>query len=219
MCGIAAVLSRHAPTNPETIRAAMASLHHRGPDGRQHWISSDGRVALGHTRLSIIDLTTGDQPISNEDGTIHIVVNGEFYDFERIRTELQGRGHRFRTKSDSEIALHLYTKSDIEVIVHLYEDYGPECLHHLRGEYAFVLWDERNHQLLAGRDRFGVKPLFYAEHDGALYLASEAKALFAMGVPAGWSHDAVYAGGVILPGFRLAARALQLLGETARPAR
>lgn len=190
MCGIAAVLSRHAPTNPETIRAAMASLHHRGPDGRQHWISSDGLVALGHTRLSIIDLTTGDQPISNEDGTIHIVVNGEFYDFERIRAELQGRGHRFRTRSDSEIALHLY------------EDYGPECLHRLRGEFAFVIWDERQHQLIAGRDRFGVKPLFYSEHDGALYLASEAKALFAMGVPAGWSHDAVYAGGFILPGER-----------------
>lgn len=190
MCGIAAVLSNHAPISPETIRAGMASLHHRGPDGRQHWIASDRRVALGHTRLSIIDLTTGDQPISNEDGSIHIIVNGEFYDFERIRAELQGRGHQFRTKSDSEIALHLY------------EDYGPECLHHLRGEYAFVIWDERNHRLIAGRDRFGVKPLFYAEHDGALYLASEAKALFAMGVPAGWSHDAVYGGGFILPGER-----------------
>jgi len=190
MCGIAAVLSHHAPTSPETIQKATASLHHRGPDGRRHWMSDDGHVALGHARLSIIDLTTGDQPISNEDGTVHIVVNGEFYDFERIRKELQGRGHRFRTGSDSEIALHLY------------EDYGAECLHRLRGEFAFVIWDERNHQLLAGRDRFGVKPLFYAEHQGALYLASEAKALFAMGVPAAWSHDAVYAGGFVLPGER-----------------
>jgi len=166
----------------------MASLHHRGPDGRQHWTSSDCRVALGHTRLSIIDLTTGDQPIANEDGTIHIVVNGEFYDFERIRGELEARGHRFRTKSDSEIALHLY------------EDYGPECLHHLRGEYAFVIWDSRNQRLLAGRDRFGVKPLFYADFNGALYLASEAKALFAMGVPARWSDEALYAGGFVIPG-------------------
>lgn len=85
----------------------------------------------------------------------------------------------------------------------LYEDYGPECLHHLRGEYAFVIWDERNHCLMAGRDRFGVKPLFYAEqHNGALYLASEVKALFAMGVPARWSAEAVYAGGFVLPGER-----------------
>jgi asparagine synthase (glutamine-hydrolysing) len=168
----------------------MTALHHRGPDGRQHWMASDGRAALGHTRLSIIDLTTGDQPISNEDRTIHIVVNGEFYDFERIRCELEARGHGFRTKSDSEIALHLY------------EDYGPECLHHLRGEYAFVIWDERNQRIIAGRDRFGVKPLFYAEHNGALYLASEVKALIAMGVPARWSSDAVYAGGFVLPGER-----------------
>jgi asparagine synthase (glutamine-hydrolysing) len=172
------------------MRAGTTSLHHRGPDGHQHWRASDGRAALGHTRLAIIDLTTGDQPISNEDRTIHIVVNGEFYDFERTRAELQARGHRFRTKSDSEIALHLY------------EDFGPECLHHLRGEYAFVIWDERNQRMIAGRDRFGVKPLFYAEHAGALYLASEVKALIAMGVPARWSPEAVYAGGFVLPGER-----------------
>ena len=190
MCGITAVLSRRSPIDARTMHAGMASLHHRGPDGQQHWMSGDGRAALGHTRLSIIDLTTGDQPISNEDRTIHIVVNGEFYDFERIRTELQARGHRFRTKSDSEIALHLY------------EDYGPECLHHLRGEYAFVIWDERNHRLIAGRDRFGVKPLFYAEHNDALYLASEVKALIAMGVPARWSAEAVYSGAFVLPGDR-----------------
>ncbi len=168
----------------------MATLHHRGPDGHRHWMAGDGRAALGHTRLSIIDLATGDQPISNEDRTIHIVVNGEFYDFERMRADLEARGHRFRTKSDSEIALHLY------------EDFGPECLHHLRGEYAFVIWDERNHRMIAGRDRFGVKPLFYAEHDGALYLASEVKALYAMGVPARWSTEALYAGGFVLPGDR-----------------
>jgi asparagine synthase (glutamine-hydrolysing) len=172
------------------MRAGMASLHHRGPDGHAFWMSTDCRAALGHTRLSIIDLSTGDQPISNEDGTIHIVVNGEFYDFERTRAQLESRGHRFRTKSDSEIALHLY------------EDLGPECLHHLRGEYAFVIWDDRNQRLIAGRDRFGVKPLFYAEHNGALYLASEVKALFAMGVPAEWSSESVYAGGFILPGDR-----------------
>jgi asparagine synthase (glutamine-hydrolysing) len=190
MCGITAVLSRRSAIDPGKVLAGMTSLHHRGPDGRQHWMAGDGRVALGHTRLSIIDLATGDQPISNEDRSVHIVVNGEFYDFERIRAELQARGHRFRTKSDSEIALHLY------------EDYGPECLHHLRGEYAFIIWDERNQRMIAGRDRFGVKPLFYAEHDGALYLASEAKALMAMGVPARWSPETVYAGGFVIPGER-----------------
>jgi len=190
MCGITAVLSRRSTIEPNTMLAGMRSLHHRGPDGQQHWMSSDCRAALGHTRLSIIDLTTGDQPISNEDQTIHIVVNGEFYDFERMRDELQARGHKFRTKSDSEIALHLY------------EDYGPECLHHLRGEYAFVVWDERNQRMIAGRDRFGVKPLFYAEHNGALYLASEVKALIAMGVPARWSPESVYAGAFVLPGER-----------------
>jgi asparagine synthase (glutamine-hydrolysing) len=190
MCGITAVLSRRSAIDPEAVRKGMAALHHRGPDGQRSWMSHDCRAALGHTRLSIIDLSTGDQPISNEDKTVHIVVNGEFYDFERTRAELETRGHRFRTKSDSEIALHLY------------EDYGPECLHHLRGEYAFVIWDERNQRLIAGRDRFGVKPLFYAEHNGALYLASEIKALFAMGVPARWSAESVYAGGFIIPGER-----------------
>jgi asparagine synthase (glutamine-hydrolysing) len=190
MCGITAALSRHATINPTTMEAGMSSLHHRGPDGRQHWMSGDGRTALGHTRLSIIDLTTGDQPISNEDQTIHIVVNGEFYDFEKKRAELEARGHKFRTKSDSEIALHLY------------EDYGPECLHHLRGEYAFVIWDERNQRMIAGRDRFGVKPLFYAEHNGTLYLGSEVKALKAMGVPMKWSDEAVYTGGFVLPADR-----------------
>src|ERR1041385_3109253 len=172
MCGITGVLSRRSPIDPASVRAGMAALHHRGPDGQRHWIAADGRVALGHTRLSIIDLTTGDQPIANEDGRIHIVANGEFYDFERQRRELELRGHRFRTRSDSEIALHLYG------------DVGALCLQHLRGEFAFALWDEANQTLFAARDRFGIKPLYYALHDDVLYLASEIKALFAAGVPA-----------------------------------
>ena len=190
MCGITAVLSRTTPIGERTMHAGTDALHHRGPDGRRHWTSPDRRVALGHTRLSIIDLSTGDQPISNEDGSVVIVHNGEFYDFERIRAELIAKGHRFRTKSDSEIALHLY------------EEYGSECVHHLRGEFAFIIWDSRNHRLFAARDRFGVKPLFFAEQDGALYFASEAKALFAMGVRAAWSADSVLAGGFIIPGER-----------------
>ena len=142
--------------------------------------SPDQRVGLGHARLSIIDLITGDQPIANEDERIHIVVNGEFYDFERQRRELEQRGHLFRTHSDSEIALHLY------------EEFGAHCVQQLRGEFAFVLWDEANQTLFAARDRFGIKPLYYAVHDGTLYLASEIKALFAAGVPARWDHEYFY---------------------------
>jgi asparagine synthase (glutamine-hydrolysing) len=179
MCGIAAIFSRQAPVTPATIERATRSLYHRGPDGQRHWISADGRVALGHARLSIIDLATGDQPIASEDQRTRIIVNGEFYDFESIQRELERDGHRLRTRSDSEIALHLY------------EDLGLQCVHRLRGEFAMVLWDERNRTMVAVRDRFGIKPLFYAWHDGALYLASEVKALFAAGVPARWDSDAV----------------------------
>lgn len=177
MCGIVAVYARSADVNLETIRRATASLKHRGPDGQRHWLSPDRKVGLGHARLSIIDLSTGDQPITSEDGRTTIVCNGEFYGYEAIRKELESAGHRLRTKSDSEIALHLY------------EDLGPQCLHRLRGEFAFVIWDQTNRTLFAVRDRFGIKPLFYAVHGGALYLASEVKALFAAGVPARWDSE------------------------------
>ena len=161
MCGIAAFFSRSKPVSAHNLKLATEALHHRGPDSHGAWFSRDRRVGLGHSRLSIIDLTTGDQPMANEDGCLRIIVNGEFYDFERQRRELEQHGHRFRTRSDSEIALHLY------------EDYGVHCLQHLRGEFAFVVWDDRNQMLFAARDRFGIKPLHYAFHDGALYLASD----------------------------------------------
>ena len=180
MCGFVTVFSKGAPVSAERLARATHALHHRGPDGQRQWIAPHGRVGMGHARLSIIDLTTGDQPIANEDEQIHVVVNGEFYDYERIQRDLEARGHRLRTRSDSEI------------LIHLYEDYGTACLPHLRGEFAFTLWDERNGLLFAVRDRFGIKPLYYAWHDGALYLASEIKALFAAGVPAGWDREAVY---------------------------
>ena len=190
MCGITAVFSRCPDVTDGTMRAGIDALHHRGPDGRKTWISPDMRVGLGHARLSVIDLATGDQPIANEDGSLIIVHNGEFYDFERLRAGLESRGHRFRTRSDSEVALHLY------------EELGPECVHHLRGEFAFIIWDARNQRLFAARDRFGVKPLFYAQQGDALYLASEAKGLFAMGVRAAWSHESVFAGAFVIPGER-----------------
>jgi len=179
MCGIVAFFSRKDPVSPSAMQTATRRLHHRGPDGQRHWISSDGRVALGHARLSIIDLRTGDQPIASEDKRKHIIVNGEFYDYESVQKELERSGHHLRTRSDSEIALHLY------------EDLGIQCLHQLRGEFAFVLWDENHRTLFAARDRFGIKPLFYAIHNHTLYLASEVKALFAAGVPARWDAEAV----------------------------
>jgi asparagine synthase (glutamine-hydrolysing) len=174
MCGIIAVYDARGGDTAECVARGMATLRHRGPDAQHFWQSADHEICLGHTRLSIIDLAGGDQPIANEDESIHVVVNGEFYDFERIRADLEARGHRFRTHSDSEILLHLY------------EDHGVECVHYLRGEYAFVLWDARRRRLFAARDRFGIKPLFYAQRGGRLLLASEAKALFAAGVPAAW---------------------------------
>jgi asparagine synthase (glutamine-hydrolysing) len=180
MCGIVAICSRREPIAEETLQCATKSLYHRGPDGRRQWISPDRKVGLGHTRLSIIDLSTGDQPIASEDERTRIVANGEFYDYERTQRELESRGHRLRTRSDSEIALHLY------------EELGPQCLHQLRGEFAFAIWDEKQHCLFAARDRFGIKPLFYAWYNDTLYIASEVKALFAAGIPARWDHESIY---------------------------
>ena len=179
MCGIAAILSHDGPVDAWAVRRATRALRHRGPDAERTWVSPSGRIALGH-RLLVINDPDGHQPIASEDGRLHIIVNGQFYDFKRIRAELEAKGHRFRTRSDSEIALHLY------------EDHGAGCLEHLRGQFAFVIWDEEAGTLFAARDRFGLKPLFYVEHEGALYLASEAKALFAAGVPREWDARGVY---------------------------
>ncbi len=179
MCGIVAILSRTGPVSEVALGRATEALEHRGPDGTRRWVSPGGRAGLGHTLLAIND-PEGFQPIASEDERLRIIVNGQFYDFARIRAELEERGHRFRTRSDSEIALHLY------------EELGAGCLAHLRGQFAFVVWDEESGRLFAARDRFGLKPLFYAEHRGALFLASEAKALFAAGVPRSWDARAVY---------------------------
>jgi asparagine synthase (glutamine-hydrolysing) len=180
MCGIVAAVSKRGGISADSIARATRSLRHRGPDAQQVWTSLDGRAALGHARLSIIDLETGDQPIPNEDGTLRVVVNGELYDFERIRCELEKDGHTFRTRSDSEIALHLF------------EDRGSRALASLRGEFALAIWDERDGQLFAARDRFGIKPLYYTVYDGTFYLASEVKALAEAGVPLRWDRDTLY---------------------------
>src|SRR5580698_11029563 len=128
MCGIVAILSQGGAIPDASMDEALRTLHHRGPDGHGIWRSAKSPLVLGHTRLSIIDLHTGDQPIANEDKSMWIVANGEFYDYERVQRDLERSGHHLRTRSDSEIALHLF------------EDLGTQFVHHLRGEYAFVLW-------------------------------------------------------------------------------
>ncbi len=180
MCGILAVYSRNRPVSEAAISAGLKALHHRGPDYAGHWVSADGKVALGHTLLAVTDLAGGFQPIIDAKRGRAITVNGEFYDWWQHRHELEALGYHFETNSDSELALHMHHR------------YGAACMERLRGEFAFVLWDENQQSLFAARDRYGICPLLYAEHDGAIYLASEAKSLFAMGVPAKWDQEAVY---------------------------
>lgn len=180
MCGVVGILSGQEPVSSDLLARGVALVNHRGPDGQGIWIAPHGRVGLGSARLGVIDLVTGDQPIASEDEQLHVVVNGELYDHERIRRDLEGRGHRLRTRSDSEIVLHLY------------EELGTACLTHLRGEFAFILWDEPNGLLFAARDRLGAKPLFYSSAGGTLTLASEVKVLFSLGVPARWDHESFF---------------------------
>ena len=180
MCGIVAAVSRRGSVSAQALDRSARRLEHRGPDAQHVWVDPRGRAGLGHARLSIIDLTTGDQPIANEDQRLRVVANGEFYDFERIRCELEKRGHAFSTRSDSEIALHLF------------EDRGAASVHELRGEFAYAIWDERDQVLFAARDRFGIKPLYYTVHDGTFYLASEVKAFVELGVPLEWDRETLY---------------------------
>ncbi len=180
MCGIVAIYSHRRRVNAELLGNAVEQLRPRGPDDTGIWIDTDRGVGLGHARLSIIDAATGTQPMANEDDTLRLIVNGEFYDFERIREDLKKLGHHFSTLSDSEIALHLY------------EQYGTGCLEYLRGEFAFAIWDVATDELFAARDRFGIKPLFYAVDADNIYLASEVKALFAAGVRPSWDHESVF---------------------------
>jgi asparagine synthase (glutamine-hydrolysing) len=166
MCGVAGCLDRAlaGPPHAARVRAMMDALAHRGPDASG--LFADGPVVLGHRRLAIIDLRPeADQPLANEDGSIVAAVNGEIYNFGALRDTLERRGHRFRSRSDS------------EVIVHLYEEQGVACLAELRGMFALALWDAPRRQLLLARDRAGEKPLYYAARDGCLWFASELRAL------------------------------------------
>jgi asparagine synthase (glutamine-hydrolysing) len=179
MCGLAGVVSVKPFVNESLLRAANDSIRHRGPDEEGIWVNATNTCGLGHVRLSIIDLVGGRQPLSSPDSTIHAIVNGEFYGYEDIRRDLVKSGYQFQTHSDSEILIPLYQK------------YGEACVEHLRGEYSFILWDEKNQKLFIARDRFGIKPLFYSEHNGAFYVGSEIKALLAMGIPARWDTQTV----------------------------
>lgn len=164
MCGIAAIMGLQGQQVLRHELAAMCDVMvHRGPDDQGYF--TDVGIGLGHRRLSIIDLDKGSQPISNEDGTVWVVLNGEIYNFRELTRELVSKGHRFRSATDT------------EVIVHLYEELGEACVERLRGMFAFVLWDTRQRKLLVARDRLGIKPLFYGEFDNRLVVASELKAI------------------------------------------
>lgn len=166
MCGIAGhARSDGRAADPRTVERMCAQIEHRGPDSRG--IHADAGTALGIQRLRIIDLATGDQPIFNEDGSVAVVLNGEIYNFRELRRDLEVRGHRFSTHSDT------------EVIVHLYEERGAECLQALNGMFGLAIWDARRGRLLLARDRVGKKPLYYSLHDGNLSFASELGALMA----------------------------------------
>ncbi len=168
MCGIAGCVGLHAGAAPPAIEdlVAMAgALRHRGPD--EFGLYRDARAGLAHTRLSIIDLATGQQPLSNEDGTLWIVFNGEIFNYLELREELIALGHRFRTRSDT------------EVIVHAWEAWGEGAFERFNGQFAVALWDSRRGRLVLARDRLGVRPLYLAEHEGRLWFASEVKAIFA----------------------------------------
>jgi asparagine synthase (glutamine-hydrolysing) len=166
MCGIAGIFAfdSGAPPLDRELAVMASALKHRGPDGVGSF--ADGRVGLSHTRLSVIDLEGGWQPIANEDESVFVVFNGEIFNYLELRKDLQRRGHRFRTQSDT------------EVILHLYEDFGERFVEKLNGHFAIALWNRREQRLLLARDRTGIRPLFIARSEQRLAFASEAKALF-----------------------------------------
>src|ERR1700694_1132437 len=168
MCGIAGIVNsnRQIVLDPTIIHQMCETIVSRGPDEEGMYVKAG--VGLGMRRLSIIDVAGGHQPVHNEDKSVWVVFNGEIYNFPELRKELESRGHRF------------YTNTDTEVIVHLYEDLGLECVQKLRGMFAFALFDERKQKLLLARDRLGKKPLHYSFVHGRLLFGSEIKSIFAV---------------------------------------
>ena len=170
MCGIAGILELSGgEASAERLKAMVASLVHRGPDDEGEWFN--GPIALGHRRLSIIDLATGHQPMHNDDGSLVLIFNGEIYNYVELKQELQSCGYSFKTSSDT------------EVILQAYRHWGADCQRHFNGMWAFALWDQRARRLLLSRDRTGEKPLHYAVWNNTLLFGSEIKALHAGGLP------------------------------------
>ena len=168
MCGIGALLDPGRSAAPDTGERMIAALRHRGPDGEG--VARLGAATLAHTRLAIIDVAGGDQPLASEDGEVSVIVNGEIFNHAELRAELERAGHRFATRSDS------------EVVVHAYEEFGVDCVRRLNGMFAFALWDQRSRTLFAARDPFGVKPLYWWTDGRRVALASEVGALLAAGL-------------------------------------
>lgn len=180
MCGLLSIFNlskKSEPISKSFLNDGIRMVAHRGPDNYGFTVAEDKSYGLAHSRLSILDLETGQQPLSNRSKQVIAIVNGEFYDYQKIRASLEGKGYLFETNSDSEL------------IIPLYEEYGADFVEHLRGEFAFILYDRRRKRIIAGRDRFGVKPLLYhVDHiKNRLYIASEAKSLFALGVESSWN--------------------------------
>lgn len=167
MCGIAGILQfgHDANVDSAVLRRMCEVMAHRGPDDDGFFLRD--KIGLGMRRLSIVDLATGHQPISNEDGSIWIVFNGEIYNHRILREQLITRGHQYRTQSDT------------ETIVHLYEEYGKDCVQHLRGMFAFAIWDAKRKTLFIARDRLGIKPLYYRLTPDEFLFGSEIKVLLA----------------------------------------
>src|SRR5262245_5336893 len=180
MCGIAGELRLTAgePASRERVRAMCDVMVHRGPDSHGEFIGDE--VGLGMRRLSINDVEGGRQPLYNEDGQVQVICNGEIYNSPQLAKELESRGHRLRTRSD------------VEVIAHLYEEEGVEVAKRLDGMFGFAIWDRRARRLVLGRDRIGIKPLYWARVGDRLVFGSEAKCLLAGGVEPGIERSALH---------------------------
>jgi asparagine synthase (glutamine-hydrolysing) len=183
MCGICGEynFSGRGKTGLAKITKMARLLEHRGPDQQGFYVSADSQTGLGHRRLNIIDLSTGNQPMKNEDGRVVIVFNGEIYNFLELRAELESKGHRFKTRCDT------------EVIIHLYEQEGVEGFRRMAGMYAFAIYDEKNRRMVLARDPIGIKPLFYFADSERLVFASELQSLvFGLGRIPSLREEAIF---------------------------